>query len=108
MDDAVQVHCSKCKSNFREKARRLQSGYSKQCPRCEIIIFFEEGTSDKSIRKALNDAKNVRRALREDEEAKRLGRAVLRERQTEEHTGEQAHEHTRYAQTSRTLSYFRR
>jgi len=38
---------------------------------CERILFFEEGTPDKNVQKALVDARHLRKALREHEDAKR-------------------------------------
>jgi DNA-directed RNA polymerase subunit RPC12/RpoP len=69
-DDTVQVHCTRCKSRFRERARKLQAGYSRQCPNCEVIIFFEESSNDKHVQTALLAAKRLRRVLREAEEVK--------------------------------------
>jgi hypothetical protein len=65
MDDTVQIRCTRCKGSFRDRARRLQSGYSRQCPNCDTVIFFEEGSVDKNVQRALQQAKNLRRALRE-------------------------------------------
>jgi DNA-directed RNA polymerase subunit RPC12/RpoP len=65
MDDSVQIRCTKCKSTFRDRARRVQTGYSRQCPNCEVVIFFEEGMSDVNVKKALLDARRLRRLLRE-------------------------------------------
>ena len=42
MLNSVQVKCTRCKTVFRERARRMQSGYSRQCPCCEVVLFFEE------------------------------------------------------------------
>ena len=67
MDDSVQIRCHRCKSNFRDKARRLQSGYSRQCVNCESILFFEEGSIDKDVQRTLREAKRLRKALREEE-----------------------------------------
>jgi predicted nucleic acid-binding Zn-ribbon protein len=67
MDDSVQVTCTRCRSRFRDRARRVQSGYSRQCPNCEVIIFFEESTFDKNVQTAMRAAKKLRRALREAE-----------------------------------------
>ena len=67
MSDSVQIRCTRCKSNFRERARRLQPGYSRQCPNCEVIIFFEESSADKNVQTALLEACRVRRVLREAE-----------------------------------------
>jgi DNA-directed RNA polymerase subunit RPC12/RpoP len=70
MSDTVQIRCTRCRSNFRERARRLQPGYSKQCPNCEVIIFFEESSSDKNVQEALLAARRLRRVLREADEVK--------------------------------------
>ena len=70
MSDTVQIRCTRCKSNFRERARRLQPGYSRQCPNCEVIIFFEESSSDKNVQEALLAARRMRRVLREAEGVK--------------------------------------
>ena len=70
MDDSVQIRCHRCKATFRDKARRVQSGYSRQCPSCESILFFEESAIDKNVQRTLREAKRVRKALREEEEVK--------------------------------------
>ena len=75
MDDSIQVRCARCKSNFRDKARRLQSGYSRQCPSCETVIFFDEDSFDKNIRQTLLRAKHLRKALRENDEASHSSKA---------------------------------
>lgn len=77
MDDSVQIRCARCKSNFRDKARKVQTGYSRQCPSCEGVIFFEEGSNDKSVQKALIDAKHIRKLLRQADEAKAVGRPTF-------------------------------
>jgi DNA-directed RNA polymerase subunit RPC12/RpoP len=74
MSDTVQIRCTRCKSNFRERARRLQPGYSRQCPNCEVIIFFEESSSDKNVQEALLAARRMRRVLRETEDVKVVAR----------------------------------
>ena len=65
MDDTVQIRCHRCKGAFRDKARRVRSGYSRQCPSCETVIFFDDGTIDKSIQRSLREARQVRKELRE-------------------------------------------
>ena len=65
MSDTVQICCTRCRSHFRDRARRLQSGYSRQCPNCEVLIFFEEGSNDTNVQKALRDARRLRRLLME-------------------------------------------
>ncbi|OJU14736.1 MAG: hypothetical protein BGN84_09020 [Afipia sp. 62-7] len=71
MDDSFLIRCPKCRGSFRDKARRVQNGYSRQCPMCERVLFFEEGMPDKSIQKALIEARTLRKALREDAAIKR-------------------------------------
>lgn len=66
-EDSVQVRCRRCKGVFRERARRLQNGYSRQCPTCEVILFFDEDTQEQSIRRAMKSARLIRAALREAE-----------------------------------------
>ena len=66
-DDSVQVRCRRCKGVFRERARRLQNGYSRQCPTCEVLLFFDEDSQEQTIRRAMKAAKQVRAALREAE-----------------------------------------
>ena len=70
MSDTVQVRCTRCRCSFRERARRLQPGHSRQCPNCEVIVFFEESSSDKNVQQALLAARRLRRVLREAEEVK--------------------------------------
>ena len=66
-DDSVQVRCRRCKGVFRERARRLQNGYSRQCPTCEVVLFFDEDSQDQAIRRVMKTARQVRAALREAE-----------------------------------------
>src|SRR5581483_5688895 len=67
MDDSVQIKCTKCKSAFRERARRLQNGYSRQCPSCEVVLFFDEDAFDANIKRAMRTARRLRKELREFE-----------------------------------------
>ena len=53
LDDTLQISCTRCKAKFRDKARKVQTGYSRQCPGCEGVIYFEEGSSDANVQKAL-------------------------------------------------------
>ena len=69
MDDSVQVCCTRCKTVFRDRARRVQSGYSRQCPCCEVVLFFEETSPDKNIKRALSSARSLRKVLRDLEAA---------------------------------------
>jgi DNA-directed RNA polymerase subunit RPC12/RpoP len=67
MDDSVQVKCTRCKAAFRERASRLQNGYSRQCPTCEVVLFFDEDSPDANIKQAMRMGRRVRRELREAE-----------------------------------------
>jgi hypothetical protein len=69
MDDSVQVCCTRCKNVFRDRARRVQSGYSRQCPGCEVVLFFEETSPDKNVQRALIAARRLRKELRDLEVA---------------------------------------
>ena len=69
MDDSVQVRCTRCKSVFRERARRLQNGYSRQCPTCEVVLFFEEDFPNQDIKRAMKTARAIRKQLHEEEAA---------------------------------------
>ena len=67
MEDSVQVRCTRCKNVFRDRARRLQDGYSRQCPGCEVVLFFNEDSPDQNIRRTMKTARRVRKELREAE-----------------------------------------
>jgi predicted nucleic acid-binding Zn-ribbon protein len=67
MDDTVQVKCTRCKSAHRDRAKRLQNGYSRQCPTCEVVLFFDEDSPDANIKHAMRMARRVRKELREAE-----------------------------------------
>jgi hypothetical protein len=75
MDDSISIHCKRCRSNFRDLARRVQTGYSRQCPSCEVVIFFEEHVQDTNVKAALSAARNLRRVLKEAEQVKAAPRA---------------------------------
>ena len=81
MDDTVQIRCHRCKGTFRDKARRVQSGYSSQCVSCETIMFFEDGSIDKNVQRTLREAKRVRQALREEELVKIASKPFVFRRQ---------------------------
>lgn len=77
-DDSVQVRCRRCKGVFRERARRLQNGYSRQCPTCEVVLFFDEDSQEQSIRRAMKNARHVRAAMREAEAGQPSKKRVVR------------------------------
>ena len=68
VDPTIQVRCSRCKGKFREKARRVRDGYSTQCPSCERLLFFVDGSPNKDINDALRKAEQVRKLLRKEED----------------------------------------
>jgi predicted nucleic acid-binding Zn-ribbon protein len=67
MDDSVQVRCRRCKTVFRDRARRMQNGYSRQCPCCEVVLFFDEDSAEPTIKRSMKAARRIRAALREQE-----------------------------------------
>jgi hypothetical protein len=67
MDDSVQIKCHRCKTAFRDRARRLQNGYSRQCPSCEVVLFFDEDSHDAGVKTAMRTARQLRKQLREFE-----------------------------------------
>jgi predicted nucleic acid-binding Zn-ribbon protein len=89
IDDTIQVRCSRCKSKFRDKARRVRDGYSRQCPTCECMVFFLDGSSNKDTDAALREAERVRKLLRQEESDKIETRAESAE-QTDDGDGENA------------------
>jgi DNA-directed RNA polymerase subunit RPC12/RpoP len=70
MDDSIQLRCSRCNSSFRDRARRIQNGYARECPNCNVLIFFESESHDEHIKHALKAAHKLRRALAQAEEVK--------------------------------------
>jgi len=107
MDDSVQIRCTRCKSEFRDRAHRIQSGYSRQCPNCEAVIFFEEGSVDRNIQRALLVARRLRRALLDVEVEKR--RAIALSDAPEETSADSPEQtKTRGAPTTNRSSYRRR
>jgi phage FluMu protein Com len=68
MDDTIQIRCSRCNSGFRDRARRVRSGYTRECPSCNILIFFESESHDEHIKRALKAAHKMRRLLAEAED----------------------------------------
>jgi predicted nucleic acid-binding Zn-ribbon protein len=67
MDDSVQIKCNRCKNVFRDRATRLRNGYSRQCPSCEVVLFFDEDSQQPNIKSAMRAARLLRKQLREHE-----------------------------------------
>lgn len=70
--NSIQIQCTRCKGVFRDRAGRLQDGYSRQCPSCEVVLFFAEDSQHPFIKRAMRDARRVRKQLHEAEAARRL------------------------------------
>ncbi|PJG56645.1 hypothetical protein CVM73_03605 [Bradyrhizobium forestalis] len=64
---SVQIQCTRCKNVFRDRAGRLQDGYSRQCPSCEVVLFFAEDSQHPFIKRAMRNARKVRKEIREAE-----------------------------------------
>src|SRR6185312_14232568 len=64
---SVQIQCTRCKNVFRDRAGRLQDGYSRQCPSCEVVLFFAEDSQHPFIKRAMRNARKVRKEMREAE-----------------------------------------
>lgn len=62
---SIQIQCTRCKSVFRDLAGRLQDGYSRQCPNCEVVLFFAEDSQHPFIKRAMRNARKIRKELRE-------------------------------------------
>jgi hypothetical protein len=72
VDESIQVRCSRCKGKFRDKARRVRDGYSRQCPSCERMLFFTDGSPNQDINDALRQAERVRKLMRQAEDEKAM------------------------------------
>ncbi|QOZ53172.1 hypothetical protein XH90_18705 [Bradyrhizobium sp. CCBAU 53338] len=66
--NSVQIQCTRCKTMFRDRAGRLQDGYSRQCPSCEVVLFFAEDSTHPFIKRAMKNARRARKEQREAEE----------------------------------------
>jgi predicted nucleic acid-binding Zn-ribbon protein len=63
MDDSVKVKCTRCGATFRDRAARLRDGYSRECPNCNVLMFFDGESPDANVRKALAEARRIRNLL---------------------------------------------
>nr|WP_275197030.1 hypothetical protein [Bradyrhizobium sp. CSA207] len=66
----VQIQCTRCKTVFRDRAGRLQDGYSRQCPSCEVVLFFAEDSPNPQVKLAMKRARKARKEQRETEVAR--------------------------------------
>jgi hypothetical protein len=65
MDDSVQIKCTRCKGVFRERAKRVQNGFSRECPSCEVVLFFDADSQNPNIKLAMRAARRLRKELSE-------------------------------------------
>ncbi|WP_262049205.1 hypothetical protein [Bradyrhizobium sp. Bra78] len=63
----IQIQCQRCKTAFRDRAGRLQDGYSRQCPSCEVVLFFAEDSPNPQVKAAMKRARKARKEQRETE-----------------------------------------
>jgi hypothetical protein len=84
VDESIQVRCSRCKEKFRDKARRVRDGYSRQCPVCERILFFTDGSPNQDIADALRRAERARKLLRQAEDEAAVARPAARAAESED------------------------
>lgn len=64
---SIQIQCTRCKGTFRDRAGRIQDGYTRQCPACEVVLFFAEDSPHPFTKRAMREARKVRKQLREVE-----------------------------------------
>jgi hypothetical protein len=72
IDEKIKIKCSKCSQVFRERAGRVRDGFQTNCQHCNRLITFDVSAEDKNIRKALTNAREVRRAIEAAQLAARL------------------------------------
>ena len=84
--NSVQIQCTRCKTVFRDRAGRLQDGYSRQCPSCEVVLFFAEDSPNPLIKLAMRRARKARKEQRETEMA-RVSAPQARANFSRAHTG---------------------
>ena len=107
VQDTIQIRCSRCKGKFRDKARRVLSGYSRQCPYCEIIMFFDDGSANPDIREAVRNASAVRKALKEQEAeiaARRAAASLEEDEDGADHAPASSQHASRTVASTRTIA----
>jgi len=72
IDEKIKIKCSKCSQVFRERAGKVRDGFQANCQHCNRLITFDMNAEDKNIRKALMNAREVRRAIEAQQLAARL------------------------------------
>jgi hypothetical protein len=72
IEEKIKIRCSKCSQVFRERAGKVRDGFQINCQHCNRLITFDTNADDKNIRKALMNAREVRRAIEAEQLATRL------------------------------------
>ena len=75
IDDKVRIKCTRCSQIFRDRAQRVRPGYQTNCQHCNRLITFDPTVEDRNVRKALANAREIRREL----ESARHAAAVAQE-----------------------------
>jgi endogenous inhibitor of DNA gyrase (YacG/DUF329 family) len=61
MNELIRVQCPKCGGTMKAKARNIRGRFSMPCTHCSTAITFESESTDSSIRRALSQARRLRR-----------------------------------------------
>jgi DNA-directed RNA polymerase subunit RPC12/RpoP len=63
LDEKIKIKCTKCSQIFRERAQKVRDGFQTNCPHCNRLITFDTMVDDRNIRKALVNARELRRVI---------------------------------------------
>lgn len=69
LDDKIKIKCSKCSQIFRERAQKVRDGFQANCHHCYRLITFDANAEDRNVRKALQNARELRRVIEESRRA---------------------------------------
>lgn len=69
LDDKIKIKCTKCSQMFRERAGRVRDGFQTNCPHCNRLITFDGTAEDRNVRKALSNARELRRVIEDSRRA---------------------------------------
>jgi predicted nucleic acid-binding Zn-ribbon protein len=69
IDDKIKIKCAKCSQIFRERAQKVRDGFQANCPNCYRLITFDANAEDRNVRKALQNARELRRVIEESRRA---------------------------------------
>jgi hypothetical protein len=69
IDEKIKIRCTKCSQVFRERAQRVRDGFQTNCLHCNRLITFDINAEDRNIRKALINARELRRVIEDSRKA---------------------------------------